>query len=131
MRSIASFLFILMFAVAAFPLPAVAACVPGSTQAPSGPPDDFSDAVCYVTNFIGVLTPLLVAVALLVFFWGIAKFILAAGDEKKVEEGKKLLIWGSIGLFVIASLWGIIQILSGSFFGPSPIGIPLLPTNTP
>ena len=131
MRSIASFLIVLMFVIVAFPLPVEAACVTGSAQAPSGPPDDFKDLVCYVTNFIGLLTPLLVAVSLLVFFWGIARFILAAGDEKKVEEGKKLLIWGSIGLFVIASLWGIIQILSGSLFGSSPIGIPLLPTNTP
>lgn len=131
MRSITSFLIILMFVAVVFPLPVEAACVAGSAQAPSGPPDDFKDVVCYVTNFIGLLTPLLVAISLLVFFWGIARFILAAGDEKKVEEGKKLLIWGTIGLFVIASLWGIIQILSGSLFGPSPIGIPLLPTNTP
>lgn len=131
MRIITSFLIVLILVVVAFPLPAQAACVPGSAQAPSGSPTDFKDFVCYVNNFIGLLTPLLVAVSLLVFFWGIARFVLAAGDEKKVEEGKKLLIWGTIGLFVVTSLWGILQILSGSLFGSSPIGVPLLPTNTP
>lgn len=131
MRSIATFLIVLVFIIFAFPLPAQAACVPGSALAPTGSPSDFKDFVCYVNNFIGLLTPLLVAVSLLVFFWGIARFILASGDEKKVEEGKKLLIWGTIGLFVVTSLWGILQILSGSLFGASPIGIPLLPTNTP
>ncbi len=67
---------------------------------------------------IGVL----VAIGLLVFFWGLAKFIFrVGGDEKAVEAGKKLMIWGLIALFVMVSVWGIVAFLEDAFLpGPSP-----------
>ena len=52
---------------------------------------------------------LLIAVALLVFLWGLMKFILRIGGaEGKVEEGKNLMKWGLISLFVMVSVWGIV-----------------------
>ncbi len=107
------------------------ACVPGSNAAPSGPPTDFEDFVCYAINLIDLIIPVVTTLAFLVFFWGIIVFIRAGGDEKKIESGKQLLFWGSIALFVIISFWGILQVLSNSLFGSDPIGFPLLPTNTP
>jgi hypothetical protein len=53
---------------------------------------------------------------LLFFFWGIAKFILAAGDESKHEEGKRLMIWGIVALFVMASVWGIVNFVQTAVF---------------
>ena len=50
-----------------------------------------------------------VGLALLGFFWGLARFIFRiGGDEKAVEEGKKIMIWGLIALFVMISVWGIV-----------------------
>jgi len=118
----------LLLAVLVLPISAEAACTPNSVVAPSGPPSDFADFVCYVTNFVGILLPFLTTISVLVFFWGIVKFISAAGDEKKIEDGKKFLVWGVIGLFIMFSIWGILQFFSDSFFGPSAIGFPLLPT---
>ncbi len=69
------------------------------------------DAFDVIDLGIGALTtsmPLLLSLAILVFFWGIVKFINHAGDEKAVEEGKQLMIWGLIGLFVIVGIWGIV-----------------------
>lgn len=67
-----------------------------------------------ITAFGGLINPLiatLVGVALLVFFWGLAKFIFRLGGdgEKAVEEGKRVMKWGLIALFVMVSVWGIIE----------------------
>ncbi|MEK7194351.1 MAG: hypothetical protein AAB660_01515 [Patescibacteria group bacterium] len=47
--------------------------------------------------------------ALLVFMWGLVKFIFKiGGDEKAIEEGKNLMKWGLVALFVMVAVWGII-----------------------
>jgi len=66
-----------------------------------------------------VLIPLAFALALFYFFWGVAKYIrTSAGDEKGAEEGKRIMIWGIVGLFVAFSIWGIITFIQ------SELGIP-------
>lgn len=69
--------------------------------------------------------PLLIAVALVLFIWGVLKFILNADDSAKREEGRLFIVWGLIGLFVMVSIWGIVNILN-STFGVSNV-IPQLP----
>lgn len=60
-------------------------------------------------NIVTLLTKIAAAVALLVFFWGLVKFIFAVGgDTAAVEQGRTLMIWGTIALFVLVSIWGII-----------------------
>ena len=61
------------------------------------------------------LIPLLTAIALFVFVWGVARFIKAAGNEKEIKDSKNLLIWGIVGLFILVTIWGIISFLRGEF----------------
>jgi uncharacterized membrane protein HdeD (DUF308 family) len=63
-----------------------------------------------ITN---VLVPLAFILALLFFFWGIAKYIWSVGTDK--DEGKKMMIWGVVALFVMSSVWGIISYLQDEF----------------
>ncbi len=72
-----------------------------------------------------VLIPLLFALATVFFLWGVMKFIRASDDTKR-EEGKKFIIAGLIGLFVMTSLWGIISIF-GNIFGTGST-VPMLQT---
>jgi hypothetical protein len=61
--------------------------------------------------------------ALIFFFWGLARLIFSAGDEKGREDGKKIMLWGIIALFIMFSVWGIVQLLQRSLFNevlPSP-----------
>ncbi len=91
------------------------------------PPESLCDVFLVFTDLIYSALPLVIGIALLVFFWGLAKFILRAGDEKAREEGKQIMKWGIIALFVLVSVWGIIEFLQGEF-GFSNLGIPRLPT---
>jgi len=80
-----------------------------------------------INMFIGIgltIIPFLASIALLVFVWGVARFIRASGDEKAVKESKNLLIWGVVGLFVLFTIWGIISFLKNEFGFGSGVGIP-------
>ena len=59
--------------------------------------------------------PLLVTVALIVFIVGIIQYMAGAADQTQREKGKKFILWGIIGLFVIIAIWGILKILTGTF----------------
>ena len=50
---------------------------------------------------------------------------MAAGDEKKIEEGKRMMFWGVIALFIMASITGIITLLQDT------LGVPGTNTNLP
>ena len=65
-----------------------------------------------------ILNPIIVllfAVALLVFFWGIVKFIAKNSDTTAREEGKKTMIWGIVGMFIMVAVYGIIRIILATF----------------
>ena len=54
----------------------------------------------------------LAGLSLLVFFWGLVKFIFrVSGDEKAIDEGKRIMKWGLVALFVMVSVWGIIKFM--------------------
>lgn len=51
------------------------------------------------------------AAAFVAFAWGIAKVIFNTDDEKKRQEAKYVLIWSSIAMFVLVTIWGIVGYL--------------------
>ncbi|OGG79152.1 hypothetical protein A3J11_00195 [Candidatus Kaiserbacteria bacterium RIFCSPLOWO2_02_FULL_55_12] len=75
-----------------------------------------SDLGSKIINIINtVLVPVLFAVAFIVFLYGAFKtFIIGANSEEVKEEGKNLMLWGLIGFFVMVSIWGLVNILTGT-----------------
>jgi uncharacterized membrane protein len=80
---------------------------------------------------IATLIPIMITLAVLVFFWGLVKYIMSASDETAKEGGKNLMIWGMIALFVMVAFWGILGYfqntlgLSGEVVSSSPPEIAL------
>jgi hypothetical protein len=62
-----------------------------------------------------ILVPLAFTLALLFFFWGVAKYIWSEGQGK--AEGKQIMIWGIVGLFVMSSVWGIVYFIGQEIGG--------------
>ena len=81
----------------------------------------FTSAKDIVTN---ILIPLAFTLALLFFFWGVAKYIKSAGSEKDSKDSKNLLIWGIVGLFVMVTIWGIVSFLKSDLGFGSDVGVP-------
>ncbi len=78
--------------------------------------NNLSDAGSFVINTINnVIVPVLFAVAFIVFLWGAFQtFIIGATKEETKEHGKNLMLWGLIGFFVMVSVWGLVNILTGT-----------------
>lgn len=90
-------------------------------------PCNFAGLIGIFLDLIKVTIPVVASLALLVFFWGLTKFIMKGGDDKAIQEGKSLIVWGLIALFVMISVWGILGFLADQFgFAKA---FPLLPTN--
>jgi hypothetical protein len=70
----------------------------------------------YILNPIIVLMFL---VALVVFFWGLVELIRDAGGEGK-ETGRRHIMWGIVGLFIMVAVYGIIRIILSTFGLSSP-----------
>jgi fumarate reductase subunit D len=71
-----------------------------------------------VVSVIEQLVLLIFTMALVVFLWGIVKYVfLSMGDEKKLAEGKQVMFWGVIALFVMTSVWGLVQLIQSTLFG--------------
>ena len=64
----------------------------------------------------GVFVPVLFALALLTFFWGVYKyFFLGADSDTERAKGRDFILWGIIGFVVILSVWGLVAIMRDTF----------------
>ena len=66
-----------------------------------------------VGDLMSTAVALLFALAVLGFFWGLALYIFKAGEDK--AKGINIMIMGTIALFVMASIYGLIGLLSDTF----------------
>jgi hypothetical protein len=70
----------------------------------------YSDSIIDLIN--GFLVPVLLAVAFLVFLWGVFKqFIWKAESGEAHTEGAKFVATGIIGFVIILCLWGLVNIV--------------------
>jgi len=68
-----------------------------------------------VGRISGMSIAIVLAIALLVFLFGLVKFVFrVGGDEAAVTDGKKLMTWGLVALFVMTSVWGIVKFMQSA-----------------
>ncbi|MSR71290.1 MAG: hypothetical protein EXS50_01275, partial [Candidatus Taylorbacteria bacterium] len=76
-------------------------------------PSNLKDVICLINQYLGYIIPLLFSIALVFFIIGIVKFFV--GGVEKLAEAKQMALWGIIGLFVMFSVWGLVNILINTF----------------
>lgn len=64
---------------------------------------------------INPLLALIFTAALFLFLWGGFLFIARAGDLNAREAGKRHMLWGIIGMVVMASVFTILRIMLWTF----------------
>lgn len=79
-------------------------------------PGNFRELVQIFVDLVNPIIGLLTSLALLLFFWGIVKYISHAGDETKAKEAKYTIVYGVIALTVLFSFWGIVYFFMDSIF---------------
>ena len=79
----------------------------------------FAATVQYLLN---IIVPIVMTLALIYFFLGLAKYIYSASDDEKKGEGRNQMIYGVIALFVMATVWGLVGVLNQTFLGGTNTG---------
>ena len=93
------------------------AFVPVITFAGTGNPTTISNADTLVDKLVylgNTFTQLLVAFAVIWIIYNVVRYIIKADSDDRKPIGNAIL-WGIVGLFVILSIWGLVNILRGTF----------------
>ena len=93
-----------------FVIPAGVLLLPGIALAAT-----LEDVLNKFGDLINIAGPIVVGLALLYFFWGLANYIFSSDDPEKKESGRNIMIWGVIALFVMVSVWGLVNVISSTF----------------
>ena len=96
------------FAIIAISLPLIVAAA-GSAQ------DLLTPVANNILALVRVLVLIVFVLAIVAFGWGIVMFIFAGGDPTQLGKAKSFLLWGVIGMAVMASLFGLITFLQNYF----------------
>jgi uncharacterized membrane protein YidH (DUF202 family) len=62
-----------------------------------------------------IVIPLIVGIAGVWFMIGVIKYVTAGESEEGRKAGRNMMIWGIIALFVMISVWGLVNILVETF----------------
>lgn len=66
-------------------------------------------------DLINRLAPLIISLTVLIFIWGVFKYVTAAGDSDARQEARGYMMWGIVSLFVMVSVWGLVNLLVATF----------------
>lgn len=78
----------------------------------SAPPAVVAFVVKLETFVINPLIAVIFAAALVVFLWGLIEFLFAYNiDEEKRSNGKRHMLWGIIGIFIMVAINAIIALI--------------------
>lgn len=84
-----------------------------------------------ITTFINnTIIPLVFAISLVVFIWGMFRYFIHKGAEDR-EQGKQLAIWAVVAFVLMVSIWGIVNLIANGlgFSGEQIQNIPEAPTS--
>lgn len=75
---------------------------------------EFASSLIDLANYV---MPLLIGLALVVFLYGMVKYVGSASSEANKTDGKEIIVWGVLALSVMVGMWGFIAIVRTFFFG--------------
>jgi len=101
----------------------------GTSAAPAVQATTIGLMLCKVSELLNVVVPILLALGVIYFVWGVVSYVIASDEEAK-KSGRNRIIYGIIGLAVIVAVWGLVGILLRTF-GISGLAQSITLPNTP
>ena len=90
--------------------------------------NDLSSRILGIGNTV---TYILVAAAVIFIVWNIVRYLIGGSDPAAKSAAGYNILWGIVGLFVIVSIWGLVNILTNTFkTTPTTQPIPNFSNNT-
>jgi hypothetical protein len=95
--------------------------VPASTD-PTPTADTTPSGENTVVNLIGriiglvnLIIPIIIGLGLIAFLWGVLKYGISSKPSEK-QDSVYVMVYGIIALFVMVSIWGLVNVLGWTFF---------------
>ena len=83
--------------------------------------------VSWLVALMNQLVYVIIGAALVSFLYGILKLSFIDGHKPEArEQARKFMFWGIVSLFVMMSVWGLVNIFKFTLFGPGDLIIPRL-----
>ncbi len=81
-----------------------------------------------IGGILNITIPVLIAAAIVVFFWGLVLYIRSSGEGH--EGGRNMMIAGLLSLFIMVSVWGLVNLAQNALgvSGNASVTIPQVPT---
>ncbi|MFM2383801.1 MAG: hypothetical protein RIQ72_373 [Candidatus Parcubacteria bacterium] len=102
----------------------------GDTSLSDTPSDRTIEGILrYSSTFLGRLAPFIITLTLLTFLWGMFQMV-RSGSEESRKEGRQIIVFGVVALFVMVSVWGLVNLLrrttglTGASTAPQGPGVP-------
>lgn len=78
------------------------------------PLTDINSVADKFTNIGNLVVTLLISFSVIWIVISVVRYLIAGGEEDR-KKGGMAILWGVVGLFVILSVWGLVNILRSSF----------------
>ena len=80
-----------------------------------------------IGGILNMLIPVLIAAALVVFFYGLVQYI----RKPEIAEGRNVMIAGILSLFIMVSVFGLVNLVQNAFgvSGSGSVQVPQIPTS--
>ncbi len=85
---------------------------------------DFRGLVSFLIVLFNQAIALLIGLGVVYLLYGIMKTMMHGDNEQIRSDGRQVMLYGLIAIFVIVSMWGLVNLLIGTFFGGSVPGLP-------
>ena len=72
---------------------------------------DLEGALSVPLCFMNTLIPILFGVEIIFFFYGMVRYLIAAGSDVERQTGRKFALWGIIAIAVTFGVWGLVMFL--------------------
>ena len=80
----------------------------------SAPVTSVDSALEVAKALITQVTPFIIGLGVFVILFGVFRYVVQADNEEARKSGQKFIFWGVIGVFVMISIWGLVNILVGT-----------------
>jgi hypothetical protein len=78
------------------------------------PPGSLNEILWLFINVLGSLIPILIGLAGLLFIWGLLRYYISDRPNTK-KEAVNIIGYGVVAIFVMVSLWGIVNVINNTF----------------
>jgi len=76
-----------------------------------------TDVIAKTIGLINIVIPVLITLALVMFMWTALRYVMQASEGGGEVRGQ--LAWALISLFVLFTVWGLVNVLCLTFLGQS------------